>query len=174
MSFFLSLLLFIRFYILRPGISHIVSIYRYCFISVSIFSVVHLSTTVPLCSALRFLRFAPLRPQCPVAVFLSRYTLVPSVGRCYSKFLSLTRVPRALISGNGDERLCISYVFSRIFSSHPNALFLFCAFIYCFFFHSFSASFYIFIKSDSLSNKEISISTLPQTYLIKMLHLSIT
>lgn len=125
---------------------------RYCLISVSIFSVVHHYHCT---SSIRFLRFAPLRPQRPVAVFLSRYTLVPSVGRCYSKFLSLSRVPRALISGNGDERLRISYmllVYLLLVSSKRT---LFCAFIYCFFFLSFSASFYIFIKSDSHSNKEI-------------------
>lgn len=98
---------------------------RYCLISVSIFSVVH---HLPLYSSIRFLRFAPLRPQRPVAVFLSRYTLVPSVGRCYSKFLSLSRVPRALISGNGDERLRISYmllVYLLLVSSKRHSLLCF-------------------------------------------------
>lgn len=142
----------LRFHILRPGISHIVSIYPLLpYLGFYLLC----SPSLPLYSSIRFLRFAPLRPQRPVAVFLSRYTLVPSVGRCYSKFLSLSRVPRALISGNGDERLRISYMFLVYLLLVSSKRTLFCAFIYCFFFLSFSASFYIFIKSDSHSNKEI-------------------
>lgn len=123
------LFLWLRFCLLRPGISHIVRIYP---------SLPYLSFYL-LCSLLshsirRFVSFALYLFAHNVRLRFSSRCVGSIMDRCYSEFLSLSCVPRALVSGNGDAWLCISYVFSYLLSSYIRT------FVLIYLFLSFSLS----------------------------------